>query len=282
MFAIDTHVHVKTGDNRGPALEQQKAGAKAFKSKHRGMAPDDVADYYRERDMHACIFDVDKTTAAGRSNSNDEVADIAKRHPDVFTGVASVDPWLGARAVTEVTRAIEDLGLRGVKFQPVSQKFYVNDRRFFPLWDAISGLGVPIIVHTGTTAIGQGTPGGSGLSLDPARPVPYLDELAAHFPNLTIVAAHPGWPWHEELLAVVRHKGNVYMDLSGWAPKYFPKLTVQYAKSMISDKVLFGSDFPMLTPDRWMEEFDAFGFSDEVKARIFRENASKVFNIELD
>lgn len=280
MFAIDVHVHVKTGDNKGPLLEQQQAGARAFKTNFRSLGPDDVAQLYRERDMMACIFDVDKTTAANRSNSNDEIAAHAAAHPDVFIPVASVDPRLGKKAVEEAERCIGTLGMRGFKFQPVSQGFYPNDPEFNPLWETIDGLGVPVIIHSGTTAIGQGTPGGSGLRLDYARPVPYLDDLAARFPNLTIIAAHPGWPWHEELLAVVNHKGNVYMDLSGWAPKYFPPVTVKYAKSMISDKVLFGTDFPLFSPDRWMEEFDEYGFPDDVKQKIYLDNAKRVFKIE--
>jgi uncharacterized protein len=274
-------VHIKTGDHRQRTLAQQEAADAAFKSGRRGMQPGEVAAYYRERSIHACIFDVDKETATGLRNSNDEIAAVASEFPDVFTGIASVDPWKGEAAVQEVRRCVTELGLKGVKFQPISQKFYMSDQRFYPLWGAISELGVPIIVHTGTTAIGRGTPGGGGLLLDHGRPMPHLDRVAADFPDLRIVAAHPGWPWHEELLAVVQHKENVYMDLSGWAPKYFPEITVKYMKSLIPEKVLFGSDFPLLTPDRWLKDFDALALSDAVRERITVENASALFDIKV-
>lgn len=281
MKAIDVHVHVKTGDyvDQSPAAQQD--AVRAFKTSMWDMSPDAIAEYYIERDIHACIFSVDKETSTGLKSSNDEVAALMVRYPDTFTGIASVDPWKGQVAITEVIRAVRDLGLRGVKFQPITQAFFPSDRRFYPLWDTISSLGVPAIFHTGTTGVGRGSPGGRGLHLKYGRPVPDLDDLAADFPGLQIVAAHPGWPWHEELLAVVQHKKNVFMDLSGWGPKYLPSITVKYAKSLISEKVLFGSDFPLLSPDRWLEDFSGLGFKDAPAQLILRDNAAQLFGIPL-
>lgn len=280
MRAIDAHVHLRTGDYRSVTTSQQRDMVSSFKSPFWAMGPDEIAAYYRERDLHACVFNVDKFTSTGLRSSNDDLARAVAAHADVFTGIASVDPWLGKAAVDEAVRAVRELGLKGFKFHPVSQGFFPDDRRFAPLWETISGLGVPVIIHAGTAAGGRGSAGGGGFRLKYARPVPHLDDLAADFPNLIIVAAHPGWPWAEELLAVVQHKGNVYMDLSGWAPKYFPELTVRYARSILKDKVLFGSDFPMLAPDRWLEEFDQLGFGDEARELVLRGNAARVFGIE--
>jgi hypothetical protein len=104
--------------------------------------------------------------------------------------------------------------------------------------------------------------------------------VAADFPTLTIIGAHPGWPWHDELLAVARHKGNVYIDLSGWAPKYFPASVVQYANTLLQDRVLFGTDFPMLTPDRWLKEFEELPFKPEVRPKILLENARRLLKLK--
>jgi predicted TIM-barrel fold metal-dependent hydrolase len=281
MRAIDAHVHIRTGDYVTQTTAQQRSAVQSFGARHWELTPPQIAEYYAERDLHACIFSVDKFTSNGLRNSNDEVAQWAAEFPEVFTGIASVDPWLGAAAVDEVRRSIEELGLKGVKFQPISQQFFVSDPRFAPLWSTISELGVPVIIHTGTTGSGKGSPGGGGLRLKYGSPIPYLDDLAADFPELTIVAAHPGWPWSEELLAVAHHKGNVFMDLSGWAPKYLPEITVRYARSLLADKTLFGSDFPLLSPDRWLDEFDAHGFAPEVREKILLGTAARVFGIKV-
>ena len=121
-----------------------------------------------------------------------------------------------------------------MKFQQATQAFGPSNSRFFPIYEACVRLNLPVIFHTGTTAIYAGTPGGGGLLLEYCRPVPYIDRVAAWYPELRIIMAHPAWPWHDEQLAVMRHKGNVYMDLSGWAPKYFPEFggaQRQYADS---------------------------------------------------
>jgi predicted TIM-barrel fold metal-dependent hydrolase len=135
-------------------------------------------------------------------------------------------------------------------------------------------------VHTGTTGIGAGAPGGRGLKLSYGRPVPAVDDVAADFPRLTIIAAHFAWPWHLELLAVARHKGNVYIDLSGWAPRYFPAEVIQYCNSVIPDKFLFGSDFPLLSPDRWLDEFGKLDLKDEVREKVLYRNACRILDLD--
>jgi uncharacterized protein len=279
MKAIDTHVHFYTGQNATMRRAAVADGLKAFKSSHSFMNADQIADYYRQRDMMAVIFDVDTETTSGVAISNDDIADAMRAHPDVITGFGSVDPHKGPRAVEEAERCIKDLGLRGMKFQQCTQHFYPHDEKFYPLWEKIQELGVPMIFHCGTTAIGNGAPGGRGIKLDYARPIPYMDQVAADFPNLTIIAAHPGFPWHDEQLSMVKHKGNVWMDLSGWSPKYFPATVVQYVNTLIQDKVLFGSDFPMLTPDRWLEDFDKLPIKPEVRQKVLLDNAKRLFNL---
>ncbi|MDR7416172.1 MAG: amidohydrolase family protein [Armatimonadota bacterium] len=272
---IDVHVHIATGDKvrlgRRPMFP---TGVDP-----RWDNPDAIAELYASLELMAVIFDVDNETQSGLRISNQEVAQWVQKYPEVFIGFGSVDPWKGKRAVEEVRRCAE-LGLRGMKFQQIAQAFRPDDPRFFPIYEACVDQGLAVLFHTGTTAIGVGRPGGMGLRLDYGRPI-YVDEVAARYPELRIILAHPAWPWHEEQLAIVRHKGNVYMDLSGWAPKYFPPSVVHYANTLIQDKVFFGSDYPMITPQRWLEEFADLPLKEEVRRKILLLNAARFFGLHL-
>lgn len=275
MRAIDIHAHWRTGERR-TADEKVNDASKLFKSDLRGGDP---VEFYRDRDMMAVIFDVDAEAATGQKMSNDEIAELVNRSEGRLIGFASVDPWKGKGAIRELERCRE-LGLKGLKVQPITQAFPLNHARFRPLWDACQSLELPVMVHTGTTGIGAGSPGGRGLHLKYGKPVPAIDDVAADFPRLTLIAAHFAWPWHLELMAVARHKGNVFVDLSGWAPRYIPAEVLQYANSVIPDKFLFGSDYPLLSPDRWLEEFDQLQLKDEVRPRILYQNACRVLGID--
>jgi predicted TIM-barrel fold metal-dependent hydrolase len=176
-------------------------------------------------------------------------------------------------------RAITELGLIGAKFHPGIQAFYPNDRQFYPLYEKITELGVPALFHTGTNGLGAGKPGGMGVKLDYSRPI-YLDHVAADFPELTIIGAHPAWPWHDEMLAIIGHKSNVFMDLSGWSPKYVPKAIIDEARTRLQDRILFGSDYPFIMPERWLADFDSLeGFSPEVRQKILHDNAARILKL---
>lgn len=274
--AFDIHTHFRTGERRLSAARIADA-EKVFKSE---LGKADPVDYYRTRRLMAVVFDVDSETMTGERMSNDEVAELVGRSDGQLIAFASVDPWKGRAAIRELERC-QGLGFRGLKVQPITQGFSLNDRRFYPLWDACQALKMPVLVHTGTTGIGAGSPGGRGLHLKYGRPVPALDDVAADFPELVLIAAHFAWPWYLELLAVARHKSNVYVDLSGWAPKYFPREVVQYCNSVIPDKFLFGSDYPLLSPDRWLEEFADLDLKDHVRPKILYENACALLDLDL-
>ncbi len=278
-IGIDVHVHYTTGKRREQSGAGIGAASGAMKSGAAQVTAESMTAYYREHSLRAVIFDVDASRRTGMEISNDEIADVVDAAPDVFLGFCSVDPFGGRRSILELTRAAQDLGLRGVKFQPITQEFEPNDRRVYPLYEACAGLGLVATFHTGTTAIDQGKPGGGGLKLKYGRPIPYLDDVAADFPDLTVIAAHPGWPWENELLAVARHKDNVYIDLSGWAPKYFPESVLQQANTLLQDKCMFGSDYPMLLPGRWLDEFAALPIRDAVRPKILWQNAARVLGL---
>ncbi|MGI0092029.1 MAG: amidohydrolase family protein [Nitrososphaerales archaeon] len=272
-------MHVRTNQGQNQTDSRFQAAQSYFKNLPKQRPPAELASYYRSLGLRAVIFDVDSESQTGRKISNDEIAEAVRNSPDVFIGFGSVDPWKGKAAVREVERCANELGMKGIKFQPNSQAFFPSDRRFYPIYEACQRLKLVTIFHTGMTGIGAGAPGGEGIRLKYSRPIPYIDDLAADFPTLTIIAAHPSWPWQEEMLAVARHKGNVFIDLSGWAPKYFPESLVHYANSLLQDKVLFGTDYPLIDPERWLKEFAELPFKEEVRKKILYSNAMRVLNL---
>jgi predicted TIM-barrel fold metal-dependent hydrolase len=276
LKAIDMHAHIRTGER---AKLQSKQGVPHNTGKI-GTSPDEMAEMYQRLDMMAVIFDVDHETRTGVKSSNADTAAWVRKYPKTFIGYGSVDPWKGKAAVDEVHRCAE-IGLRGMKFQQATQAFEPSNSRFFSIYEACVCRNLPVIFHTGTTAIEAGTPGGGGLLLEYCRPIPYIDRVAAWYPELRIIMAHPAWPWHDEQLAVMRHKGNCYMDLSGWAPKYFPESVVHNANTLIQDRVFFGSDFPVITPERWLSEFAELPFKETVRSKILLHNAAKFLGVDL-
>jgi predicted TIM-barrel fold metal-dependent hydrolase len=280
LQAIDMHAHILTGDRAKQGWGYAaKAGLPISTGKY-GHSPDEMAAMYQGLNMMSVIFDVDGETQSGLKIDNAETAGWMKKYPDTFIGFGSVDPWKGKIAVNEVQRCA-DMGLRGMKFQQAAQGFNPNDERFFPIYEAIIRLNLPVIFHTGTTAVAAGSPGGKGITLEYCKPIPYIDNLAAWYPEMRIIMAHPSWPWHDDQLAVLRHKGNTYMDLSGWAPKYFPESTVHNINTLVQDKAFFGTDFPMMTPERWLSEFAQLPLKDSVRPKILLTNAAKLLGIEL-
>ena len=282
LVAIDVHTHAEVDDHGHTSLpaEHLEASAKYFRSTG-GRAPtiDELAAYYRERRMAAVVFTVDTESVTGHPPiANEEVAAAAARHPDVLIPFASISPHRGAAGVAAARRLVTEHGVRGFKFHPSLQGFFPDDPLAYPLYQAIEELGVPALFHSGQTGIGAGMPGGGGIRLkysDPMR----LDDVAADFPGMTVVIAHPSFPWQDEALAVATHKANVYIDLSGWSPKYFPPQLVQYANTLLKHKVLFGSDFPLIAPDRWMADFDALPIKDEVRPLVLKDNAIRMLGL---
>jgi uncharacterized protein len=279
LAAIDVHTHLEVsrsgGDGLGPTL---RSGMDAYFHREPSLpSADETAAYYRSRSMLAVMFAVDAERTTGVPPvPNDDVLAAALAHPDVLVPFASVDPARSS-AVDEVRRLI-DAGVRGFKFHPPLQKFYPNDRMAYPLYDVIEAAGLPVIFHTGQSGIGAGVKGGGGVRLKYSNPM-HLDDVAVDFPAMTMILAHPSFPWQDEALAVAMHKPNVYLDLSGWRPRYLPPELVRYANTLLADKVLFGSDFPMITPDQWLADFAELEVRDEVRPKILKGNAARLLGI---
>src|SRR5215475_15507613 len=279
--AIDMHVHLPTASFLNGSIKPFVGPAeKFFRSEVPVREMDEVARLYSAWDITGVLLAWDAETATGLpALGNDEVASVVGRYPRQFVGFASVDPWKGKWAIREIERAVKELGLIGAKFHPGIQAFQPDDRRFYPLYEKISELGVPALFHTGTNGLGAGTPGGMGVKMDYSRPI-YLDSLAADFPGLTIIGAHPSWPWHEEMLAAMQHKTNIFNDLSGWSPKYTPESIIDEARGRMQDRILFGSDYPFITPQRWLSDFDTLeGFSPAVRQKILHDNAARLLKL---
>lgn len=281
LQAIDMHVHIELDDHGHSSLppDLAEAAAKYFSSDIGQPDLDSVAAYYRERRMAAVVFSVDSETALGHPPiSSEEIAEGAARNNDVLIPFGSVDPRKGASAVDAARRLVDDHGVRGFKFHPTVQGFDPSDSAWFPLYATLQDAGVVALFHTGQTGIGAGMPGGRGFRLALSNPM-LLDTVAAEFPDLQIIMAHPSVPWQDEALSVATHKHNTWIDLSGWSPKYFPAELVRAANSYLKSRVLFGSDFPLLTPDRWMRDVEQTALKPEVMPGILKQNAIRLLGL---
>jgi len=276
--AIDVHVHPATDEARAAGGEYLEWAHKYFGSSSDVVSYQQLAERYRSKGMMAVLLGKDARTNTGLPPiPNESIAQAVRDHADTFLGFGSVDPHMGRWAVREIEH-IADLGLRGLKFQQADQAFFPNDPMVYPLYEAAQRLGLVVLFHTGTTGIGAGAPGGMGHRLKYCQPI-YIDDVAADFPGMTIIAAHPGWPWTSELIAIATHKANVFVDLSGWAPKYLPPELLQHVRTRLQDKVLFGTDWPLLDAERWESEFAAYGLPDDVLNKIMLTNAMRVLNL---
>jgi hypothetical protein len=275
LTAIDVHAHAEISirDPQPPSVFQE--GAKKYVKHGYDSAPTipQIAAYYRERNMACVIFSVDGERARGiKPVSNEEVAELAAENSDVMIPFASIDPARGPEGVREARRLIEHYGVRGFKFHPQYQEFFPNERSAYPLYEVIAEAELPALFHTGHSGMGTGLPGGGGIRLKYGNPMD-VDDVAVDFPTMPIVLAHPSWPWQDEALSICLHKPQVYIDLSGWSPKYFPPQLIQYANTQLKKKVLFGTDYPLITPDRWLADFEKIDIRPEVRPLILKENA---------
>lgn len=280
LTAIDVHVHVEIDGHGASSLPAPLVAAASKYFSADGPRPDleGIAAYYRERRMAAVVFTVDAETNLHHPPiSSAEIAEGAARHNDVLIPFGSVDPNR-PDAVDRARRLIDDHGVRGFKFHPTVQRFDPSDERHYPLYAAIQDAGMVALFHTGQTGIGAGLPGGFGFRLGLSNPI-LLDPVAADFPDLQIVMAHPSVPWQDEAISVATHKHNTWIDLSGWSPKYFPEQLQRAAGTFLRDRVLFGSDFPLLTPDRWMRDIEQTRIKPEAMPGILKDNAVRLLGL---
>jgi uncharacterized protein len=253
----DVHVHVPV-DAGGP-----------------GKQVEALAEKYGKLDCFGNILGRDSRTASGSIDvGNDYVAAVVKKYPKNFMGIGSVDPWLGKLAIKEAERAVKELGLKGLKFEPYRQLFFLNDPQFYPLWAKIQELGVPIMVHTGTI---QNT-GDHKLKYN--EPIPYIDDVASDFPGLTIIACHPSFPWQDETLAMATYKKNVMIELSAGYPEDFSDNLIKFMNKGLQDKIMFGSGYPLFEPSEWVRQLKALPVAPKVQEKVLYKTAAKFFGLK--
>ena len=278
--AIDFHVHASISDwlegSLGPMAETT---AKYFNSAIRVRTAEQMAQEYKDWDLLGVLLAWDAETASGLPPlTNDKVAAICNEYPEQFIGFASVDPHK-PNHVDELERAVTELGMKGLKLHPQVQAFYPNEPQWEPLWDKCEEHKLPIVVHVGQTGLGAGCHGGSGIAYDYGRPM-LMDMVASKHPDLTVVMAHFGYPWHLEVLASAMHKTNVWVDLSGWRPKYIPEEVKRDCRGRLSDRFVWGSDYPMLDPGKILAEFDEMGLGDK-EEDVLKNNAARLLGIDI-
>jgi uncharacterized protein len=274
LVAIDTHVHIES-EAEGNAADQ--AARQYFGDTGVSRGRKELADYYRSRRIGCVVFSVDERLTGRPQVPNDDVVSFAEENSDIVMAFASVDPTRGAEALGEARRLIAR-GVKGFKLHPPLQQFHPNDRIAYPFYEVVAEARLPVIFHTGHSGIGTGMPGGGGVRLKYGNPMD-IDDVAVDFPDMPIIMAHPSFPWQDEAISVCLHKRQVYIDLSGWSPKYFSPVLIQYANTLLKKKMLFGSDFPLITPDRWLADFAKISIKDEVRPLILKENAIQLFGL---
>ncbi len=278
--AIDFHVHPPVMEWLDISMQRYvEAAEEYFRTSVAPKTFDQIAAEYEDLNVLAVLLAWDAETATQRPRlPNELIAEACREHPRAFIGFGSVDPHKGAQAVEEVER-IADLGLRGVKLHPSLQAFAPEDERYWPLYRKCAELGLIALFHTGTSGIGAGRPGGQGIRIDFAQPI-RLDPVAAAFPELQIVAAHFGYPWHLELLAIALHKTNVWIDISGWAPRYIPDDVVREMRGRLQDRFLFGSDYPFIQPERCLRELAGLDLPDTVLQKLLAGNGTRLLGLD--
>jgi predicted TIM-barrel fold metal-dependent hydrolase len=279
LVAIDVHTHAwKSALAVDDKLTQsQEAMGRYFRYQPQHQTVPEMAEMYRKLKMAFVVFTVDSPREP-RKITNEEIAELAHKNADVAIPFASINPHRGAEGVKAAKRLIADYQVRGFKFHPSVQEFFPNDPMAYPLYEVIAEAKLPALFHTGQTGVGAGTPGGGAIRLKYSNPL-HLDDVAADFPDMPIILAHPSFPWQEEALSVATHKPQVYIDLSGWSPKYFPPILVQYANTLLKDRILFGSDYPVISPGKWVEEFEKLPIKPQVRPLIMKENAARLLRL---
>jgi predicted TIM-barrel fold metal-dependent hydrolase len=280
MRIIDLHCYPNTQewiDCQGPYVD---ALATYWKREWRAKPERQVAAEFKEHGIEACLVALDlRTTINTPPCSNDYVAGMRDRNRDcVLNAWGAVEPSLGRAAIDEARHAVLDLGMMGFHFHPIMQHFSVDDTRYYPLWEEIAGLKVPVMIDVGMTGMGAGMAGGMGAKTRHAHPSS-IDALAADFPTLNIIMAHPGYPWIDETTVVALHKGNVYWEMSGWGPKYLPAQIIRDMRGRLQDKMMFGSDYPSIPYARLLKEWNELGFKDEFLEKFFHGNAERVLGL---
>ena len=280
MKIIDLHCYPGTDTwitSQGPYPGEL---ARYWKREWVGKTEAAVVQEFTDAGVLACLVALDlEISTTAPACTNEYIHDMWKRHPDrIIQCWGTLEPAKGEIAIQQARKAMRELGFIGFHFHPIMQRFAVSDHRYYPLFEELNSLGAAVMIDVGTTGMGAGMPGGNGAVIRHAHPK-HIDQLAADFPNLKIIMAHPGWPWVDETTAVALHKGNVYWEMSGWAPKHFPGNLKVDIRGRLQDKIMFGSDYPSMPYERILREWEELGYKPEVMEKIMHGNAERILGL---
>jgi len=270
---IDTHAQLFTPEfiaeiksGRITGLDQM-----GYASFFKGNVLDTIADMDAAEVDYSVVVAVDAETTRGYRVSNELVAEAVRRYPKRLIGFASVDPHKGMVACRELEHAVRNLGLVGLKIIPHLIDLCPNDPLMYPVLEKAAELKIPVLCHTGTHFH-------SGCKIKYNHPE-YIDEVAIDFPSVTFIIAHFGYPWFYEAMSVVQKNANVYFNIAGWSPRYIPEQVIKQMNSLLSEKVLFGSDHPLLARKKIIDELKALPLKDTTRANIFEKNPLRIFKV---
>lgn len=268
MEIIDTHSQLWTAEAIMSMPEKMRDGYIRIFGDNLPTLEDTVKDMDAAGVSKAVIVAIDAETIWDYRVSNDLVAEAVERNPDRLIGFASVDPHKGVLARKELKRSVEELQMKGLKILPHLIELRANDRLMYPLYEEATELGIPILFHMGTQFH-------TGTKLKHCRPID-VDEVAVDFPDLKLIIAHFGWPWYEEALAVAHRNLNVYFNIAGWAPVRIPDFVFSYMRGPVKEKVLLGSDYPLVSRQRIVKELGEMDLPEDVREHLYYKNALEV------
>lgn len=245
------------------------------------VSDDSLQDYLNMYEQlgarHVVVKGKDIETTFGHRITNEDVASFCKKHGPRYIGFAGVDPFKGMQALRELEYAVKELGLRGLNIQGFENKIYINDPRMYPLYAKCIELDIPINLHTSMNF-------STATAMDYGRPQ-LLDEVMVHFPELRVCASPPGFPWIHELIGVAWRHPNVSIGLVAVRPKYLTvehsgyEPLLQYGNSVLQDRIIFGSSYPVQPVGRCVEEIEALPLKDNVKRKWLHDNAARFLGL---
>jgi predicted TIM-barrel fold metal-dependent hydrolase len=284
MRLFDCHSHWST--RRGyvfQSKEAQESQRRIWGTDPQFETEDEMAEKLRKNNVRAMMdiaFTAFSPTPLEEIQAlNDYTFDVQRRHPDVIFGHwLTFDPRIGAAGIKEYERCVAaNAGFIG--FGIIGQArhgFPPSDPIWDPFYKVSIDAGIPVLIHTGLTGIGQGFPGGDGIVLDHGHPR-HIDAVAAKFPQLKILAARPAYPWQDEMIAILLHKANIHYELHGWSPKTFSPALKKEIGGRMQDRIMFGCDYPVLKHEMMVERWRGLGYSEAVLEKVFFRNAEAYF-----
>lgn len=279
-FDCHSHFSTKLGLHH-KTMEEYENAQRIFRRKREFETEEQMAETLRSHNVRS-ILDIYKTWRMTDEDeiraTHDYVIGFARKNPDIVYGNwIAINPSMKEFWLKEWKRLLSsNAGFVSICQSQNSLGFPPAD----PVWDPFYKLaieaGVPVLLMCGLTGIGQGMPGGMGVVLDDGHPR-HVDRVAARYPELKILAGRPAWPWQDEMIAVLLHKGNIRYELHGWSPKYFTPALKKEIGGRLQDRVCFGWDWPTLTLERLEKDWRELGYADEVYEKVFHRNAEAFF-----